>query len=73
VEDTGIGLEGEDRARLFERLYRGGRAREMRPSGTGLGLAIARWIVDAHGGQIELSDRPGGGTVASVTLPLRGA
>ena len=73
VEDSGIGLKGEDRARLFERLYRGSRAREMRPSGTGLGLAIARWIVDAHGGRIELGDRPGGGTVASVTLPLRSA
>ena len=71
VEDTGIGLDADDRDRVFERLYRGGRAREMRPSGTGLGLAIARWIVDSHAGTIELRDRPGGGTVATVTLPLR--
>lgn len=70
VEDTGIGLD-DNRDRLFERLYRGARARELRPSGTGLGLAIARWIVESHAGTIELTDREGGGTVALVTLPLR--
>ena len=71
VADTGIGLGGEDRSRLFERLYRGTRARAMRPSGTGLGLAIAHWIVESHGGTIELTGREGGGTVATVSLPLR--
>jgi signal transduction histidine kinase len=71
VEDTGIGLDEADRDRLFERLYRGTRAREMWPSGTGLGLAIARWIVEAHGGTIELAARDRGGTVARVTLPVR--
>ena len=73
VADTGIGLDEADRRRLFERLYRGSRAREMRPSGTGLGLAIARWIADAHAGTIELADREGGGTVATVELPVRPA
>lgn len=73
VDDTGIGLDAEDRERVFERLYRGRHAREMRPAGTGLGLAIARWIVEAHGGTIELGDRAGGGTTATVTLPVRGS
>lgn len=71
VEDTGIGLDEADRGRLFERLYRGSRAREMRPSGTGLGLAIAHWIVTSHAGTIEMTDRSGGGTVATVALPVR--
>lgn len=71
VSDTGIGLDETDRERLFERLYRGSRARELRPSGTGLGLAIARWIVDSHAGTIELASREGGGTVATVALPLQ--
>ncbi len=71
VEDTGIGLDEADQGRLFERLYRGARAREMRPSGTGLGLAIALWIVESHAGTIELADREGGGTVATVALPIR--
>lgn len=70
VSDTGIGLDETERERLFERLYRGSRARELRPAGTGLGLAIARWIVDAHAGTIELANREGGGTVATVALPL---
>jgi signal transduction histidine kinase len=73
VEDTGIGLDEADRERLFERLYRGTRAREMRPSGTGLGLAIARWIVESHGGTIDLAAGESGGTVATVTLPVRSA
>ena len=71
VEDTGIGIDPGDETRLFERLYRGHRARQLRPSGTGLGLAIARWIVDAHGGTIRLSNRAGGGTRAEVTLPVK--
>ena len=71
VTDTGIGLDETDRERLFERLYRGSRAREMRPSGTGLGLAIAHWIVESHAGTIELVNRDSGGTVATVELPVR--
>lgn len=71
IADTGIGLDETDRERLFERLYRGSRARELRPSGTGLGLAIARWIVDSHAGTIELTDQPGGGTIATISLPVR--
>jgi signal transduction histidine kinase len=73
VEDTGIGLDAGDRERIFERLYRGSRARELRPSGTGLGLTIGRWIVESHAGTVELSNREGGGTVAEVTLPLHEA
>lgn len=73
VTDTGIGLDEADRSRLFERLYRGARARAMRPAGTGLGLAIARWIVESHAGGIDLANRDGGGTVVTVELPLRGS
>ncbi|MEW5990392.1 MAG: HAMP domain-containing sensor histidine kinase [Chloroflexota bacterium] len=71
VTDTGIGLDETDRERLFERLYRGSRARDLRPSGTGLGLAIAKWIVESHAGSIELGNHEGGGTVATVELPVR--
>jgi signal transduction histidine kinase len=71
VSDTGIGLDETDRERLFERLYRGARAKELRPSGTGLGLAIARWIVDSAWRAIDLTGRDGGGTVATVALPVR--
>ena len=70
IEDTGIGISEADRGRLFERLYRGARARKLRPAGTGLGLAIARWIVEAHGGAITLANRAESGTVATVRLPV---
>lgn len=73
ISDSGVGLSEEDQQRAFERLYRGTRARGMRPSGTGLGLAIARWIVESHGGTIHVANRDGGGTVATVTLPTREA
>jgi signal transduction histidine kinase len=70
IRDTGIGIGDEDPDRLFERLYRGTRAKEMQPSGTGLGLPIARWIVERHGGRIHLRRAEPTGTVASVLLPL---
>lgn len=69
VTDSGIGLGEEEIPHLFERLYRGKRARAMKPSGTGLGLAIANWIAEAHGGTIALRNRSGGGAEAEVTLP----
>lgn len=71
IEDTGIGLDETDHDRVFERLYRGKKARELRPSGTGLGLAIARWIVESHAGTIQLARREGGGAVAEVSIPAR--
>ncbi len=72
IDDTGIGLDGEDEPHLFERLYRGHRAQALRPSGTGLGLAIGRWIAGAHGGTIHLSGRAAGGTRAEVSLQIKG-
>jgi signal transduction histidine kinase len=70
VEDTGDGLEPEAVARMFDRFWRGDRARTAAAgAGAGLGLAIARGLVEAHGGRIWAESRPEGGTRVSFTLP----
>lgn len=63
VSDDGPGIPAAERARVFERFTRGGRASG---GGTGLGLAIARWIVDLHGGTIAVADP---GSRIRITLP----
>ena len=70
VSDTGVGIPPEHLPHVFERFYRGDPGRARDPGGTGLGLPIARWIVEQHGGSIELASRPGEGTVARVRLPI---
>ena len=71
VEDDGPGLTDEEKAHVFERFFRGSNAAERYGEGTGLGLPVARAIVRAHGGEITLRDRDGGGLIAEVTLPTR--
>ncbi len=64
VTDDGIGLPREDRERLMEPYV------THKPKGTGLGLAIVKKIMEDHGGQVLLDDRPDGpGTVAVLQLP----
>ena len=69
ILDRGPGIPSEVREHLFEPFI------TTRSGGTGLGLAIARRLTQTQGGALTLDDRPGGGTVATVTLPCdeRGA
>jgi heavy metal sensor kinase len=72
VNDTGPGIQPQLRERIFERFYRVDAARS-RGAGAGLGLAIARWIAEAHGGEIKVSNRQTGGSSFLVQLPSRTA
>lgn len=67
VADRGIGLGAIDPERLFEKFERG--VADGTP-GVGLGLSICRGLVEAHGGRISGSCRPGGGSVFRFYLPL---
>lgn len=69
VQDEGIGMSKEDAAHAFERFYRSDGARNETNAGSGLGLSIAKWIVDAHGGTIDVLSREGIGTRFTVLFP----
>lgn len=69
VQDTGIGISGEDLPHIFERFYRADSSRARGTGGTGLGLAIARWIVGKHGGRFDVLTRENLGTKITVYLP----
>jgi signal transduction histidine kinase len=69
VEDTGIGIAAADLPRLFDRFYRVDKSRSRAHGSSGLGLAICRWIVEAHGGRIDVSSRQGVGSTFTVRLP----
>jgi signal transduction histidine kinase len=81
VRDSGPGLAAEETERVFERFYRGARARSRadqppgpgtaapQHAGAGLGLTIARGLVQAHGGRMWAESRPGSGAAFHFTLP----
>jgi signal transduction histidine kinase len=71
VRDTGPGIPAEDLPHIFERFYRAEKSRTRRESaGFGLGLSIANWIVERHGGRIEVNSEERKGTTFAIWLPL---
>ena len=70
IKDNGVGIPAGELPRIFERFYKGDRARSG--GGTGLGLAIARHLVQVHGGQIWAKSKEGVGSTLYFTLPMVG-
>jgi signal transduction histidine kinase len=68
IADDGPGIPAGERERVFGRFVRLDASREQASGSVGLGLAIAREIAAAHGATIVLTEVPGGGTRAVVTL-----
>ena len=70
--DSGPGIPAEDLPHIFERFYRAEKSRTRgKSTGFGLGLSIAKWIVEHHGGRIEVDSKEGQGTTFAIWLPLR--
>jgi two-component system OmpR family sensor kinase len=71
IRDTGPGIPLEDLPHIFERFYRAEKSRTRgKTTGFGLGLSIAHWIVEKHGGRIEVDSKDEQGTTFCIWLPL---
>jgi len=68
ITDSGIGIEREDLARIWDRFYRGDKSRTQR--GLGLGLSLVKAMIEAHKGKIEVSSEPGRGSCFLISLPF---
>ncbi len=68
VSDQGIGVETEERERIFEQYFRGENVAGL--AGTGLGLSIVKNAAEVHGGTVRVASAPGQGAEFTVTIPL---
>jgi signal transduction histidine kinase len=71
VSDTGIGIDPEDQAKIFEEFRQVGGDYAHKKEGTGLGLTLAKKFVELHGGRIWVESEVGKGSIFTFTLPIR--
>lgn len=69
ISDTGIGIQRESQAQIFERFYRTDKARSRELGGSGLGLSIVQWIAQAHNGHITVQSEVQQGSTFTLWLP----
>jgi signal transduction histidine kinase len=67
IRDTGVGISAEDLPRIWERFYRADKSRSE--PGLGLGLSLVKAIIEAHGGHVLVTSKPGEGSEFTAVLP----
>jgi two-component system phosphate regulon sensor histidine kinase PhoR len=70
LSDQGIGIEEQERAKVFQKFYRSGNEETRRTKGTGLGLYIVKFLIQQHNGSIEISDNLPKGSIFTIQLKL---
>ncbi len=70
VEDNGIGLAPAEAQKIFDRFYQVDQSLTRQHGGCGLGLSIVKFIVEAHGGTVEVQSEPGKGSTFRVRIPV---
>jgi len=71
IADTGMGIPKEEQSKIFDEFFRATNAKTAERDGTGLGLSIVKYIVERHGGEIQVESEEGHGTVFTFRLPRR--
>jgi signal transduction histidine kinase len=69
VSDEGIGIAPDELPRIFDAFYQSNRAK-MEQQGSGSGLAIVKYVVEMHGGQVEVESQAGAGSTFTFVLPV---
>jgi len=71
ISDKGIGIAPHDLREIFQPFFRSRDALARRRKGTGIGLTITRYIMRAHGGDVQVQSRPGKGSTFTLRFPLQ--
>jgi signal transduction histidine kinase len=68
ISDTGFGIPNAEKSAIFEKFYRIGNEETRQSTGTGLGLYIVKQVVEAHDGNITVTDNRPSGTVFTIEI-----
>ena len=71
IQDNGIGIAPENIDKIWDRFYQVDSSRNMGDSSSGLGLSMVKWIVEKHGGKINVISQLNVGSTFTVVLPKK--